>query len=125
MMPARRQAERKGRRNREGKLHAAAICCGALLTAALLTAGIAVRAEITAVNDETAALEQELEQLSTERRLATARDAAELSPYSLAEQAGEQGMEPPGSAIARFVEPPDEDLTVIYPAYYERQTDEP
>jgi hypothetical protein len=124
-MPARRQAERKGRRNREGKLHAAAICCGALLTAALLIAGIAVRAEITAVNDETAALEQELEQLSTERRLATVHGAAELSPYSLSQQAEEQGMEPPGSATARFVEPPTEDFTVVYPAYYEHQTDEP
>ncbi len=118
-------AYRNRKTNRVRRMRAVATGCAVLLTAAVFTAGIAVRAEITAINDETAELERSLGELRELSRLDEARRAAENSVYSTAQKAEEAGMLPPGSAAALFVEPPDKDLTIYFPANPDGEGDEP
>lgn len=100
-----------------------AMSFGVLLAAAVIVLTIIARVEITALSDETAKLEDQLELLHIQRRNILAEYESEFSLSGIATRAEEIGMVSPGATNVVFIEPPQEDMTVMYPAYSAAQMD--
>ena len=114
---SRRQAGERKVQNRGYGRHLAALTAGVLLCAAALVLTIAARIGITALSDETARLQEQIDVLRLETRNAWAEYARARSPESIARAAEELGMVPPGNAERVFVDAPREDRTILFPAY--------
>jgi hypothetical protein len=103
-------------KNRVRRMKHAAMCCAVLFCAGVYVLTIAARIGITALSDETARLNEQLEVLRAEERLAAARHAELWSPGRIADAAEALQMVPPGEADAVLAQGGG-DCTVLYPAY--------
>jgi Tfp pilus assembly protein PilN len=109
---------RPGKRDKDNRVRQSgayiALGCGVLLCAAVIVLTMAARIRITALSEETAALEEQIRALKIEYDRALARHEEDWSLERIASAAGEMHMLPPGRGGAVFLRPPDEDLTVYY-----------
>ena len=121
---ARPRAGKRRDKNRVYCRQLAALGCGVLLCAAVFVLTIIARIGITALSDETARIESQLDQLRLEERNMRAEYERNWSLERIAQAASELGMVPPGEAEEVFIEPPREDITVYFPAY-QTEMDEP
>lgn len=109
-MPRKRKISREQRQRRD----AAVMGCGVLLVAAIFILTMMARVELTALSDEAAGLQSELEELRVSERLLSTQYEQAFSLDKISERAEAIGMTSPSELGAQFIEPMGEDITIVY-----------
>ncbi len=111
-MPALGQKKRKAKQKGYRINRLTTVSLAVIFSAICIIATMAVRAEITALANETALLEVEVSTLEAERRLLEAEYEQVFSPSEIENRALEIDMISPSEVGHLFFEKPTEDMTI-------------
>ncbi|MGE4353762.1 MAG: hypothetical protein AB7D36_06730 [Oscillospiraceae bacterium] len=121
-----RRRPRKKRINRVRQIGSiAAMGGGVLLAAAIIVLTIIARIRITALSDETVQLTQQLEALQLLERSRMIAYEKAYSLGSIEERAEALGMILPSGLRIEFIDPPEDDLTVVFNGDNDKTLDKP
>ena len=103
----------------------AAMSGGVLLAAILITLTIIARIQIIALSDQTTQLTTQLDELKLLERNKLSQYEKAYSLESIEESAKKMGMISPSGLRIEFIDPPQEDLTVVFAGAEVKALDKP